>query len=213
MVICLFFPNRLPKFPDFIPQGTLRSRTQWGSFDSLSILSCLRNGFGTFKILILHRPFWNLENALSPEVTAIAEPNLVHLTVFPFYCVWGPVLTLSKSSFSIGLFEILKMFYPPKGLCEAEPNGVHLTVFPFYCVWETVLTLSKSQFSIGLFEILKMFYPPKGLCKADTEGGPIVFTYVLFCLWKGILDFQNSRFQAAFLKSWKCFIPRRDSAQ
>ena len=59
--------------------------------------------------------------------------------------------------FSIGLFEFLKMFYPPKGLCKAEPNGVHLTVFPFYCVWETVLTLSKSSFSIDLFEFLKRF--------------------------------------------------------
>ena len=35
-----------------------------------------------------------------------------------------------------------------------------------------------------------MFYPPKGLCKADTEGGPIVFTYVLFWVRKRILDFQ-----------------------
>ena len=34
------------------------------------------------------------------------------------------------------------------------------------------------------------FYPPKGLCKVDTEGGPIVFNYVLFCVRKGILDFQ-----------------------
>ena len=40
-----------------------------------------------------------------------------------------------------------------------------------------------------LFETLKMFYPPKELCKADTEGGPIVFTYVLFCVRKRILDF------------------------
>ena len=28
-------------------------------------------------------------------------------------------------------------------------------------------------------------YPPKG-----TEGGPIVFTYILFCVRKRILDFQ-----------------------
>ena len=37
---------------------------------------------------------------------------------------------------------------------------------------------------------LLMFYPPKGVCRADTEGGPIVFTYVLFCVTKRILDFQ-----------------------
>ena len=42
----------------------------------------------------------------------------------------------------------------------------------------------------------KMFYPPKGLCKADTEGGPIVFTYVLFWVRKRILDFQ---FTSGFL--------------
>ena len=41
-----------------------------------------------------------------------------------------------------------------------------------------------------LFDTLKMFYARKGLCKADTEGGPIVFTYVLFCLGKRILDFH-----------------------
>ena len=49
-----------------------------------------------------------------------------------------------------------------------------------------------------LFENLKMFYPPKGLCKADTEGGPIVFTYVLFWVRKRILDFFHGRFLAFF---------------
>ena len=32
------------------------------------------------------------------------------------------------------LFEILKMFYPPKGLCEAEPNGVHLILSILLCL-------------------------------------------------------------------------------
>ena len=31
-------------------------------------------------------------------------------------------MTLSKSEYSIGLFEILRMFYPPEGLCRAEPE-------------------------------------------------------------------------------------------
>ena len=44
---------------------------------------------------------------------------------------------------------------------------------------------------VNLF--LLMFYPPK-----VTEGGPIIFTYVLFCLRKRIFDFQNLTFQAAF---------------
>ena len=45
-----------------------------------------------------------------------------------------------------------------------------------------------------------MLYPLKGLCKADTEGGPIVFTYVLFRVRKRILDFQ---FTGGFLPFWK----------
>ena len=73
------------------------------------------------------------------------------------------------------------------------------------------MTLSKSPFFIGLFEILKIFYPPKGLCKADTEGGQIVFTYVLFCLRKGILDLQFSLGNP--LGTFKMFYPRRDSAK
>ena len=36
-----------------------------------------------------------------------------------------------------------------------------------------------------IYPYLYEFYPPKG-----TEGGPIVFTYVLFCVRKSILDFQ-----------------------
>ena len=82
-----------------------------------------------------------------------------------------------------------------------------------------------------------MFYPPKGVCKADTEGGPIVFTYVLFWLRKRILDFQRNsakqipkkvqlfllmsyfvlgnvyrtfNLQTVFclFRPWKCFIPK-----
>ena len=37
----------------------------------------------------------------------------------------------------------------------------------------------------------EVFYPPKG-----TEGGPIVFTFVLFCVRKRISDFQ---FKGGFL--------------
>ena len=49
------------------PKGTLRSRTQWGPFDSLSILLCLRKGVWTFRFSGGNPPFWNLENVLSPE--------------------------------------------------------------------------------------------------------------------------------------------------
>ena len=100
---------------------------------------------------------------------------------FPFYCVWERVFGPFVSGAVIHLFKILKMFYPPKGLCEAEPNGVHLTVFPFYCVWERVFGPFVSEPVIRLFEILKMFYPPKGLCEAELS--------ILLCLRKGVWTF------------------------
>ena len=109
------------------PMGSI-----WYSFHFIVFREgCLRLSIYSRKFALL-----NLENVLSPEGTL--RPNGVHLTVFPFYCVWERVFGPLFSEAVIRLFEILKMFYPPKGLCEAEPNGVHLTVFPFYCVWETV---------------------------------------------------------------------------
>ena len=62
---------------------------------------------------------------------------------------------VSKSEFSTGLFEILKMLYPPKGVCESR--RVHLTSFHFIVVKE-VFDISNSAFASGLFEISKMFY-------------------------------------------------------
>ena len=61
----------------------------------------------------------------------------------------------------IRLFEILKMFYPPTGLCEAETNGVHLILSILLCLRNGFGLVSVAV--IRLFEILKMFYQPKGL--------------------------------------------------
>ena len=57
-----------------------------------------------------------------------------------------------------------------------------------------------------------ILYPPKGLCKADTEGGPIVFTYVLFGLGNVYWTFN---LQAVFclFETLKMFFPLRDSAE
>ena len=71
-------------------------------------------------------------------------------------------------------FFFLQNVLSSQGRCEAYPVGVQL--------------------------FLLMFYPPKGLCKADTEGGSIVFAYVLFCVRKSILDFQ---FTSGFLPFWE----------
>ena len=138
----LLFQSRLSAFFNswkcFIPWRDSAKQNPMGPFDSLSIWLCLRNGFGTFKIPILHWPFWNLENVLSPEGTLHSEQ--------------------SPKVFQLFLLSILLL-------------------------QETVRGVSKSAYSIGLFEIWKMFNLPKG-----TEGGPIVFTYILFWVRKRILN-------------------------
>ena len=49
-----------------------------------------------------------------------ADTSGVHFDPLHFIVVWEGYLTLLKSQLSGGLFEILKMFYPSKGLCIAE---------------------------------------------------------------------------------------------
>ena len=44
------------------------------------------------------------------------------------------VSKFSNSEYSIGLFETLKMFYPPKGRLLADSKGVHLFLLMFYFV-------------------------------------------------------------------------------
>ena len=119
-VICLF--EILKMF--YPPKGFCESRFRMGGpFDSLSILLCLRKGVWTFRFSGGNPPFQNLENVLSPEGTAIAEPNGVNLGFCPFYCIWKRVFGPFVSLAPIRLFLILKMFYPPQGSAKAHPMG------------------------------------------------------------------------------------------
>ena len=145
------------------PKGICESRSHWPPFDSLSILLCLRNGFDTFKIPIL-----------------------------------------------IGVFEILKMFYPPKGHCKAEPNGVHLTVFPFYCVRKGCLDLSFQNQESAFLKSRKCFINQNDSAKQNPMGS--IWQSFHFVVFEKRF-FQNPKSPSAFLKSWKYFIPRRDSAK
>ena len=79
------------------------------------------------------------------------------------------------------LFENLKMFYPPKGLCKAKPNGVHFDSFHFNVVRDGYFSLPKLELSCSLFEILKMFYPPNG------QWGPFWF-FPFYCGLRWVLD-------------------------
>ena len=118
------------------------------------------NVYWTFKIRIFHRPFWDLENVLSPEGTSACRLQRgPFVFTYVLFCVRKRILDFFFSVAVIRLFEVLKIFVfvslanrsfrwslenvlSPKGLCKAELNGVHLTVFPFYCVRKGCLDLS-----------------------------------------------------------------------
>ena len=81
----------------------------------LSILLCLRKGVWTFRFRSGKPPFWNPENVLSHEGTLRSRAQ------------WGPFDSFHFIVFAKGcldlenrLFEILKMSYPSKGLCESR---------------------------------------------------------------------------------------------
>ena len=85
----------------------------------------------------------------------------------------------------IRLFEILQMFYLRMGWMGRDgcytKNVLHFT--SYFLGKESYIGPFVSDSVIRLFEILKIFYPPKG-----TEGGPIVFTYIVFWVRKCILN-------------------------
>ena len=75
-VICRF--EILKMF--YPPKGLCEAEPEWGPFEKSFHLLCLEKGVGTFKFTGGgERPFWNLENVLSPEGTAKAEPKVVQL--------------------------------------------------------------------------------------------------------------------------------------
>ena len=106
---------------------------------------------------------------------------------------------VSISEAVIRLFEILKLFYTPEGLCWAElERGPIVFTLHFIGVGRGT---GGFKFCGGErpFWNLENVFPPKGRLLADSSRGPIVFTYVLFCLRKRILDFQ---FAGGFLPFW-----------
>ena len=91
-------------------------------------------------------------------------------------------------------------FIPRRDICLQTPVGVQLFLHMYYFALRNVYWTFNLQTLFCLFETLKMFCPPIGLRKADTEGGPIVFTYVLFCVRKRIKDFEFADGFLSFLR-------------
>ena len=124
--------------------------------------------------------FWKLENVLSPEGSQLAEPNGVHLTVFPFYCIPETSFGIFVSMAEIRPWNLKNVLSSEGTLRKQNPNGVHLIFSSFYCVYRRVFETLNLRPEIRLFENLKMFYPPKGHCQSRARmGSDWFFSYVL----------------------------------
>ena len=104
--------------------------------------------------------------------------------------IFVPKVCSQESLFTVPLIECSHYPLSPGGMVRKQlPRGPLDTLSIYWCR-KRFWGVSNLRRVRGLFEKLENFYPLKGLCKADTEGGPIVFTYVLFCVRKRILEFQ-----------------------
>ena len=132
------------------PEGTLRSKTQWVPFDSLSIL------FWTFRFSGGIPPFWNLENVLSPEGTLRSRTqwgpfDSVSILLCLRRGVWTVCFTggnppfwnlanvlfpggtlLSRARKGSNCFYLC--FIPRRDSAKQNPNGIQLILFPNYCL-------------------------------------------------------------------------------
>ena len=91
----------------------------------------LGNDFDTFKITIL-RTFFFSGKCFIPGGSLLADsqrgPIVFTYVLFGVGRGGGGF----KSSNIGGLFEILKMCYPPEGVCSQTPKGVQLFLLMFY---------------------------------------------------------------------------------
>ena len=108
-----------------------------------------------------------------------------------------------KNTIYSGLFENLKMFYPPEGVCERSSRGVQLfltyVLFPLVKgVWGFKNTICNPP-----FWKLENVLSPGGSLRTQLQRGPIVFNLCFISPSEGCLGFQNSYGESAFLKTWK----------
>ena len=105
------------------------------------------------------------------------------------------VFDVSKSEPEIGVFEILKMFYPQRD-CESRTEGGSI-VFIYVFSWEESEALRLGDHLILLYFIFCIYlYPPKGAAKAEPVLGPIVFIYILSS--EGSCESSNRRWSNYF---------------
>ena len=77
----------------------------------------------------------------------------------------------------IRLFEILEMFYPPKGAPKAEPKVVQLFLLMFYfCARKRILDFKFANYFL-LFRDLENVLSPGGRLRMQLPRGPIEYSF------------------------------------
>ena len=143
------------------PGGSLQTQLPRGPIECSFLFIGVGNGSG-FKKTSVNRPFWNIENVLSPEGRCVAYPKGSILTSFLFNYRLGNDFDTFEKHLVNRPFWNLENVLSPEGRCVAYPKGSILTSFLFnYRLRNDFATFKKCLVN-GPFEILKIFYPPKG---------------------------------------------------
>ena len=132
----------------------------------------------------------------------------VPLFLLIFYFGLGNVYGTFVSDPVIRLFEILKMFYPPKGLCESRTRmGSIWRLSILMCLRKGVFFTFNLRVEIYHFQIMKIFYHPKGLCESRTQWGPFD-AFPFYCVCERVFDSFNLLTEFRLFEILKMFCPR-----
>ena len=108
------------------------------------------------------------------------------------------------------LFEILKIFYPPKGVCEAAPEGSIWRSFHFIMCSSKGTGHLRFWWGNPRFWNLQNVLSPEGSLRSSSEGVHLTVFPFYYVFQKGYWASSFLVRKSSFLKSSKCVIPRRD---
>ena len=100
------------------------------------------------------------------EIRSISSKGSIEVSFHLLNFGVGKVYWISKTNKVYRVLFLLKMFYPPEGVCSQTPKGSNWTLFPFYWVRKSILDF-KNLRVYRVFFCAKMFY-----CDGWTDGQP-----------------------------------------
>ena len=98
----------------------------------------------------------------------------------------------------IGLFETLKMFYPPEGVCSQTPKGSNWILFPFYWCRKRFSGFQKHDRKRAYLKTWKCFIL-RGETRAYIQFWSTCFYLYIIWVRKCIWHFQNHNTMVIFV--------------